>query len=64
MKVGDLVTRHPEVSHDYEGNRHPAWPAGIVTVIEASGDHVKVYWPEHGTLWCPVNRVEVTSENR
>ena len=60
MKVGDLVTRHP----DYKGSRYPAWPNGIVTVMEACGTHVKVYWPVHGALWCPVNRVEVTSENR
>ncbi len=60
MKVGDLVTRYP----DSKGSRYPAWPGGIVTVTEANGTHVKVYWPEHGALWCPVNRVEVINESR
>ena len=60
MKVGDLVTRLP----DSKGSGYPAWPGGIVTVVEASGTHIKVYWPEHGALWCPVNRIEVVSESR
>jgi hypothetical protein len=60
MKVGDLVTRHP----DYEPSAYPPWPGGIVTVTEAAGTHVKVYWPVHGELWCPINRVEVNSESR
>ena len=61
MKVGDLVTRHP----DNKGSRYPAWSGGIVTVTSPANDtHVKVYWPEHGALWCPVNLVEVISENK
>jgi len=61
MKIGDLVTRRVDrAGHELL----PAWPGGIVTVTEASGTHVKVYWPEHGALWCPVKWVEVISENR
>ena len=58
MKVGDLVTRHPT---EAQGSRYPAWPGGIVTVMEANDTHAKVYWPEHGAVWCPVNQVEVVS---
>ena len=64
MKVGDLVTRHPETSHDYEGNPHPIWAGGIVIIVDACGTHVKVHWGDYGAFWCPVNRVELVSEGR
>jgi hypothetical protein len=63
MKVGDLVTRHPDVSHDYKGKKHPSWTAGVVTKVEACGTHVKIHWADKGAFWCPVNRVEVINES-
>ena len=64
MKVGDLVTRHPEVSHDYTGKRHPSWACGIVIKMEACGTHAKVCWSDKEAFWCPTNRVELVSESR
>jgi hypothetical protein len=64
MKVGDLVVRHPEVSHDYEGKKHVSWGHGIVIKMEACGEHAKICWSDKGAFWCPANRVEVVNASR
>ena len=65
MKVGDLVTKHPDLSScgaQVVGVDHRL--AGIIIEVEACDTHIKVYWGDYGSFWCPVDRVELISESR